>query len=88
MATMTGRKIKDILFDIRLVLLNGHGMNADIGYTFKGVPYVVVKIFPDEYRLVFFGRTRLFRVFSRKVKVADFTDRNDVIKWFIEKKED
>lgn len=80
---MTGNQIKNMLADMRLVLCNSaNDMTADYHISRRGVPYVSVILEGKRYTFIYFGKTKIFRVFDDQQNKKDFSHRNDVIQYF------
>jgi len=79
-----GRRIKELLMDLRLVLCNSHNhFEADYHISLKGVPYVHVMVNGKRYQFTFFGKSQKFRVFKPDQSRVDLTNRSDLIDYFI-----
>lgn len=84
-----GRKIKELLMNVRLVLCNSENrLKADYRISAKGVPYVEVFIKNERYSISFFGQSQKFRVFYPDQTKVDVDDKESLIKHMISLKGD
>jgi hypothetical protein len=78
--------IKRLMQDITAVLYNNHQIDARYYISARGVPYTRVVVGKEHLSFCYFKTTDIFRVFDINQYPTDLKTRDDLMKFFIDKK--